>query len=91
MLVRQSKYDALLARLIEAEAWRIKHSQLQRKWNNLVDRINAKGGEDFLQSSPPFTPEDLQKLIQLCHPDKHGGKPLATEMTQKLLNLKGKT
>lgn len=32
---------------------------------------------------------DIKRLISLCHPDKHGGKPMAVEMTQKLLSLRG--
>ena len=35
-------------------------------------------------------PDDLRKLINLCHPDKHGGKSVAAEMTQKLLELKNR-
>lgn len=36
-------------------------------------------------SSKLFTAEQLRALIQLCHPDKHGGKASAVEMT-KILN-----
>lgn len=32
--------------------------------------------------------DDIRKLIQLCHPDRHDGSPLAVEMTQKLLKMK---
>jgi hypothetical protein len=35
-----------------------------------------------------FNAEDIKRLLQLCHPDKHDGKAIATEMTQKLLKLK---
>lgn len=36
-------------------------------------------------------PKDLiQKLIMLCHPDKHNGSKLAVEVTQKLLELRNK-
>jgi hypothetical protein len=65
------------------------------KWDALVDRINGLGGEAFLKraripSETPaqFTADELQRLILLCHPDKHDGKPMATEMTQKLLKMK---
>jgi len=95
MLVRQSKYDAMQMRAIKAEA---KASavmsqlvNLSVKWGALVDQINAKGGEHFLKNGtvhPVLTKEDATKLIMLCHPDKHDGKPMATEMTQKLLALK---
>ena len=32
--------------------------------------------------------ENLPRLIQLCHPDKHGASALATSMTQWLLNVR---
>lgn len=31
-----------------------------------------------------FTPEQLRKMVQLCHPDKHNGSKLAVEVTQLL-------
>lgn len=71
-----------------------KHEQTLVMWNSLVGRINSLGGEAFLQKAtihppaPQFTADDVQRLIMLCHPDKHDGKPIATEMTQKLLKLK---
>jgi hypothetical protein len=33
--------------------------------------------------------EELKTLIYLCHPDKHGGKEVATRMTQMLLDMRG--
>ena len=32
----------------------------------------------------------LRQMIQLCHPDKHGGSDLAKDVTQWLLQQKGK-
>lgn len=32
--------------------------------------------------------ELLGKLIMLCHPDKHSGSKLSTEVTQQLLSLR---
>ena len=32
--------------------------------------------------------ERVRELLSLCHPDKHGGSPLATKVTQWLLTLK---
>ena len=37
-----------------------------------------------------LTPTMIMNLIKLCHPDKHGGSPMATEITQQLLDLKKK-
>ena len=90
MLVFQSKYEGVLKRAIRAEAHLY---ALQDQWNKLVLRVNAKGGESFLSKAvirpvPQFTEDELAKLVLLCHPDKHDGKPMATEMTQKLLAIK---
>lgn len=90
MFVRQSKYDDVLRRAIAAES---RFSTLQQEWNSLIKRINRKGGENFLRKATlrpavPLNESEIVKLIQLCHPDKHDGKPMATEMTQKLLELK---
>lgn len=91
MFVRQSKYHAALVRAMIAET---RHSILNDKWNDLIDRINNLGGEAFLNQAKipavePFTKTEIDRLIMLCHPDKHDGKPMATEMTQKLLKMKG--
>ena len=34
--------------------------------------------------------DDIKKMLLLCHPDKHGGKQIAHEVTQKLLAMRGK-
>jgi hypothetical protein len=36
----------------------------------------------------PIEPGMLRRLIQLCHPDKHGGSEAATEATRYLLALR---
>ncbi|GEM_PF-4402544 len=83
MFVTKSKYEKLQR----------EHGVIVARWNSLVKRINRLGGEQFLQHAriaPPqqFNADDVQRLIMLCHPDKHDGKAIATEMTQKLLRLK---
>lgn len=81
----------------ERDLWRNEFAKLQREWNILVDRINAKGGENFLRhgsiyptrsTSVPFNDAELKKLLMLCHPDKHGGKETAVEMTKKINSLR---
>jgi hypothetical protein len=64
-----------------------KYNRLVDEWNALARRFNALKASTQKQSSP-FSAEDVQRLIQLCHPDKHGGKTLATEMTAKLIKMK---
>ena len=102
MTVRQSTYDKAVRQRTEAEsslfvlqlrysALADRYSELIAEWNALVKRINAKGGEQFLEGSSnnQFTEDDIKKLLQLCHPDKHNGKQIAVDMTQKLLQLRG--
>lgn len=92
MFVSKSKYREAVNRAAMFEAQVKAHAQ---KWNDLVRQINQKGGQQFLDHGvyppPPsqFTQDEIQKLIMLCHPDKHNGKPMAVELTQKLLKLKG--
>jgi hypothetical protein len=37
----------------------------------------------------PIEPGMLRRLIQLCHPDRHGDSPASNEATRYLLGLKG--
>lgn len=72
---------------------RLQHQMLQAKWNALVTCINAKGGQEFLDkgkipTSPALSDDDIARLLQLCHPDKHNGKKMAHDMTAKLLALR---
>lgn len=67
------------------------YRQLVRKWNNLVDRVNAIGGEKALSGNVNtlnMSEDDIKRLLQLCHPDRHRNSDLSVEMTQKLLQLR---
>lgn len=89
MLALQSTVTKLQAQLL---ASRLELAVHIREWNALVERINAKGGEDFLSGktqAKQLSEEDIKRLLMLCHPDKHDGKPMAVEMTKKLLALRG--
>lgn len=67
----------------------LKYQALLAQWNDLVSKINAKGGQQFLNGEQKqLSKEDIKRLLMLCHPDKHGGKKIAEEMTQKLLRLR---
>lgn len=90
MFVLESTYKKLLARYRELDRF---NDRLLEQWNQVVKQINAKGGDRFLEQGSlapanPFSQEDIRRLISLCHPDKHDGKKIAVEMTQKLLSLK---
>ena len=89
MFVRESTHRRLQQRYKELDR---ANDVLLDKWNALVRQINAKGGALFLEEgsvtpTKVFTQTEVRKLLQLCHPDKHDGKPMAVEMTQKLLTL----
>lgn len=104
MFVLKSKYEELntrhlstLRELGKAQT-RIRAIELELigiriKWAGLVNRINAKGGEAFLEKaqiggSQQFSQDDIKKLIMLCHPDKHGNSPTATALTAQLIKLR---
>ena len=75
-----------------AARWEAKYDELNTKWNKLVDRINAKGGEDFLNDGSinhvkPLSLFELRELRILCHPDKHFNNSRATRMTQQLNSM----
>ncbi len=90
MFVTQGRYDKLLAEKCE---YQVAYAHIIARWNILIDKINAKGGEEFLESEPAnsaFSNEEIKTLINLCHPDKHSGKKSATDITAKLLDMKGR-
>lgn len=101
MFVRQSTYDnSERQRKINANAyWElkreheyldVKYKGLLGRWNELVREVNAKGGQQFLtgNSGSQFTDNELKSLLQLVHPDKHGGKESAKVITQKINSLR---
>lgn len=99
MFVRQSTHDKLVTQYHTLghayKKLQQEKSALMKEWNALVAKINDKGGEAFLEQgvlrprqSPQFTAEELRELVQLCHPDKHGGKESANRLTTKLNALR---
>lgn len=87
MFVSKSKYLQVKA---ELHVTQLLFQDLQRDWNALILRINAKGGESFLQgTSKQFSREEIDRLVRLCHPDKHGQSKASVEMTQKLMSMRG--
>ncbi len=93
MFVTKSKYNEAVAR---ADAlWRIaaEHKRdleaLAAKWNRIVRQINS--GELVSKSSvktSELTRAEVDTLIRLCHPDKHGGSQSANDITARLLGLR---
>lgn len=50
----------------------------------------SKGVKPEAAKPTQFTKEQLTVLIQLCHPDKHGGRESANRMTQLLNDMRSK-
>lgn len=69
----------------------VEYQILLNKWNNLVEKINQKGGQSFLDGEKKenqFSKGEINTLINLCHPDKHQQKESAVKITQKLLAMR---
>lgn len=71
------------------------YTTLRQQMDDLVEIINDKGGADFLRHGvmpceipSPLSKDDIRRLLMLVHPDKHDGKSMAVEMTQKLLKIR---
>ena len=82
MFVLKSTYQSMLNQK------RLEILERIEKYNKLVDKYN-----DLLEAYKEnkdkcLSREDLKNIISLCHPDKHGGKDLATEMTRRLLAMR---
>lgn len=93
MFVSKSKYNELKDKyhktLLELSQAQNKIFSITFKWNELVDKINAKGGTAFLDTEYlQFTKEEIRILIKFCHPDKHGGSKEAGEITARLLKMR---
>ena len=96
MFITRTRHEReLLAAYRIAEQEKLKFNAMLTQWNELVRRINAHGGEAIFSprqvvvTQSPFSKDEFRKLLALCHPDKHDGKPIAVEMTQKLLEIRG--
>lgn len=103
MFVLQKKYDKVLETArktkYQLEILLGQYHALLQQYNNMVHRINKLGGEEFLNKAKipnvvvkqekQFDAEEIKRLIQLCHPDKHNGKPMAVEMTARLVKMRG--
>ena len=92
MFVTQAKYDRAINQLRTAE---VSFAVLMERWNNLVKKINDKGGDEFLEKAtikknppPQFSQVEIKQLLQFVHPDKNQGDVVALQLTQKLLEMR---
>ena len=89
-MVRQKTHDELKAKyaaLVEKyDKCAVDYAKLVKRWNGLVDEINAKGGIAALGQQ--VSQSEIRMMIKLCHPDKHNNSADATLMTQTLLKMR---
>jgi len=95
MFVSKTKYNNALSQAAKALGQAVylqeKYSALLRERNSIVDRINAgEFSRTVAVRTTQFTDDEIQTLINLCHPDKHHGSTRANAMTVKLLELRKK-
>lgn len=70
-----------------------KYRALQEQWDELVDLINSKGGQQFLDHATmdkpviPFNKEELKYILKRCHFDRNLDSELAHPVTCKLLDM----
>lgn len=98
--VSKSVYEKASKRISELEKLlkeqELKNEALRKLWytaETLKDDLSwrlreLKYGNKAKQESQQFTQEELRSLLQLVHPDKHGGKASAVTLTQKINKLR---
>lgn len=70
-----------------------RYNKLLLQWNDLVTRINAKGGEAFLDDATLDKPKnifdktELKYILQRCHVDKNQDSEPAASVTYKLVEM----
>lgn len=58
-------------------------------WRRTKDRTAAPEVSRTVAPAAPLDAGRVRQLLQLCHPDRHGGSELAHAVTQWLLKLRG--
>ncbi len=74
------------------------HDEFKHDLDTLILKIMRKGGLNFLENAvlpgkqepAQFSRQEIDRLVRLCHPDKHNNSTAANEITQKLLKLRAK-
>lgn len=76
----------------ERDKYRVKYLKeaqdylsLAYRYRDLIDEYRELEAQ---ANTSPFNKEDLNRLIRLCHPDKHNGRTVATDMTKMLLGMR---
>lgn len=74
----------------EVDRYRRQSSRQQLEISRLeLLLISERGKEPPRHNGQPIPPDMIRRLLQLAHPDKHGGSEAATKATQWLLGQRG--
>lgn len=68
----------------KGKAWKAKKDAEKERQEAKQDSYSYDFGDRTV-----LDPALLRKLLQLCHPDRHGNSELATAVTQQLLKMRG--
>ena len=92
MFVLKSKYTREKSKYEQEKGWKAAYKaiylDLKRDWNNLIEELNSKGGQEFLDKAVLFSDKEINTLIRLCHPDKHNQSTASNDITAKLLKIR---
>ncbi len=77
----------------QREKYKVLFHKEQKDYISLALFIERHGGIENIEKNnnkqnKQFNNKEIDTLIRLCHPDKHNGKDSATEITQKLLEIR---
>ena len=85
----KGKYDTLLETARDLLYERdLKYSQAQEYYRLIISRQDQELRKLKSGHGGQFTQDELRSLLQLVHPDKHGGKDVAVRMAQKINSLR---
>ncbi len=73
----------------EVDRYRRQSSRQQLEISRLELLLSERGKEPPRHNGQPIPPDMIRRLLQLAHPDKHGGSEAATKATQWLLGQRG--
>lgn len=76
MFVRKSKYEKLYRDCVAA-------GRLIESLSKMVLELQLK-----LQVHKTFSPDEIDTMIRLCHPDKHNNSQASNRITAKLLEMR---
>ncbi len=74
---------SVIALTLKLQEWQEAYNELRAEHDRLrsnYDQLSGIAGE--------FSDEDVDRLIRLCHPDKHNGSEASNAITAKLLTVR---